>query len=73
MAVGGPQGSVDGQERTRNESAASLLAQTAAEPLSDVPADASDEEVIDDVVLYGAPVLAKTVTDIQMGAAKATP
>ena len=63
----------NGQERTRNESAASLLARTAAELLRDVPADGADEGVINDVVLGAAPVPANMANDFQVGTAKTTP
>ena len=63
----------DGQVRTRNESAASLLARTAAEPLRDVPAVAADKGMIDDVVLGAASVPAKTANNIQVGTAKTIP
>ena len=58
MAGGQLQGSADGQARTT------------AEPLRDVPADAAEEGVTDDVVLGAASVPAKTANNIQMGAAK---
>ena len=61
MAGGQLQGSADGQARTT------------AEPLRDVPADAAEEGVTDDVVLGAASVPAKTANNIQMGAAKTTP
>ena len=63
----------DGQARTRNESSASLLAQTAAEPLRDVPTDAVDKDVIDNVLLGAASVPTKRANNIQVGAAKTTP
>ena len=63
----------EGQARTRNKSAASLLARTAAEPLRDVLADAADKGVINDVVLGAAAFPAKTVNNIQVGTAKTPP
>ena len=41
--------------------------------MRDVPADAAEEGVTDDVVLGAASVPAKTANNIQMGAAKTTP
>ena len=67
---------VDGQATARNESTASLLARSAAEPPCDIPtdaADATDGGVIDDVVLDTASVPVKTANNIQVGAAKTTP
>ena len=69
MAEGRPQGLADGQARTRNESAASLLSRTADEPLRGPPG----EGVVDDVVLGAVSVPAKTANNIQLGAVKTTP
>ena len=66
-------GGGDHKAPTRNESVASLLSRTAAEPLRNVPVDAAEEGVTDNVVLGAASVPAKTANNIQMGAAKMTP
>ena len=73
LQLGGPQGSTDGQARTRNMSVVSTLAQTITGPLHDVPVDAVDKDVIDDIVLGTASVPAKMANNTQVGATKTTP